>query len=236
MGLKSRGDGPRVLETACVCRGRRRFFFLFGSRSSASLPRAEIAASGPKPRGRLGHGTGSPPRPLLSETECTPRHTRTTWTSGKASIEKATGIQAPLDLNRPPLKRPLSGFSPGLLAVRRLGLSPLLWSRWGQRLASCWRSPDAIFSDEWGTEDLGRGTVSALSSTDADHYSESGLVRATVAGAALGGPGCWRRSGKPALIWPGSRRRKLAFFLRGARRGAYGRMIGRRRTGVRLNG
>ena len=79
---------------------------------------------------------------------------------------------------RPALYRPPYGiFSfPGIAEVRARGLEPLLWSRWGHDWRAG-RSPEAIASE--ATEDLIGGDVLLLH--DADHYSEPGCWRGTVA-------------------------------------------------------
>ena len=90
---------------------------------------------------------------------------------GIASIEDATGL-------RPELYRPPYGiFSyPGMVEVRARGLRSLLWSRWGHD----WRAarPPAEITAE-ATRDLDAGDVLLLH--DADHYSEPGCWRGTVA-------------------------------------------------------
>jgi peptidoglycan-N-acetylglucosamine deacetylase len=90
---------------------------------------------------------------------------------GIATIEDAVGM-------RPELYRPPYGiFSyPGIAEVRARGLRPLLWSRWGHD----WRAgrPTAKIVAE-ATKDLRGGDVLLLH--DADHYSEPGSWRGTVA-------------------------------------------------------
>jgi peptidoglycan/xylan/chitin deacetylase (PgdA/CDA1 family) len=90
---------------------------------------------------------------------------------GIAAIELAVG-------ERPELYRPPYGiFSyPGMLEVRARGLRPLLWSRWGHDWRAS-RSPAEIAAEV--TEDLRGGDVLLLH--DADHYSEPGCWRGTVA-------------------------------------------------------
>jgi peptidoglycan/xylan/chitin deacetylase (PgdA/CDA1 family) len=79
---------------------------------------------------------------------------------------------------RPALYRPPYGiFSyPGMVEVRARGLRPLLWSRWGHDWRAS-RSPAEIAAEV--TEDLKGGDVLLLH--DADHYSEPGCWRGTVA-------------------------------------------------------
>jgi peptidoglycan/xylan/chitin deacetylase (PgdA/CDA1 family) len=82
-------------------------------------------------------------------------------------------------VGRPPhLYRPAYGiFSPaGLAQVRRRGLTPLLWSRWGRDWRAG-RAPGSIAREV--TRDLTAGDVLLLH--DADHYSAPGCWRATVA-------------------------------------------------------
>jgi peptidoglycan/xylan/chitin deacetylase (PgdA/CDA1 family) len=90
---------------------------------------------------------------------------------GMATIEDAIG--APTALYRPPY----GIFSyPSLVEVRARGLEPLLWSRWGHD----WRidrTPEQIAAES--TEDLREGDVLLLH--DADHYSQPGCWRGTVA-------------------------------------------------------
>jgi peptidoglycan-N-acetylglucosamine deacetylase len=78
----------------------------------------------------------------------------------------------------PALYRPPYGiFSyPGMLEVQARGLRPLLWSRWGHDWRSS-RSAGEIAAEV--TDGLRGGDVLLLH--DADHYSEPGCWRATVA-------------------------------------------------------
>ncbi|HEX5821419.1 MAG TPA: polysaccharide deacetylase family protein [Solirubrobacterales bacterium] len=90
---------------------------------------------------------------------------------GIAAIEDAVGL-------RPELYRPPYGiFSyPGMVEVQARGLRSLLWSRWGHD----WRAgrTGAEIAAE-ATRDLDAGDVLLLH--DADHYSEPGCWRGTVA-------------------------------------------------------
>jgi peptidoglycan/xylan/chitin deacetylase (PgdA/CDA1 family) len=90
---------------------------------------------------------------------------------GIAAIEDAVGL-------RPELYRPPYGtFSyPGMVEVRARGLRPLLWSRWGHDWRAA-RSAAEIAAEV--TRDLNAGEVLLLH--DADHYSEPGCWRGTVA-------------------------------------------------------
>jgi peptidoglycan-N-acetylglucosamine deacetylase len=90
---------------------------------------------------------------------------------GIAAIEDAAGV-------RPGFYRPPYGiFSlPGIAEVRARGLRPILWSRWGHDWRAT-RPPEAIAAEV--TEDLRAGDVLLLH--DADHYSQPGSWRGTVA-------------------------------------------------------
>jgi peptidoglycan/xylan/chitin deacetylase (PgdA/CDA1 family) len=90
---------------------------------------------------------------------------------GIAAIEDAAGT-------RPELYRPPYGiFSfPGIAEVKARGLEPLLWSRWGHDWRAA-RPPEAIATE--ATEELRTGDVLLLH--DADHYSQPGCWRGTVA-------------------------------------------------------
>jgi peptidoglycan/xylan/chitin deacetylase (PgdA/CDA1 family) len=68
----------------------------------------------------------------------------------------------------------------GLAAVRRRGLEPLLWSRWGKDWPSG-QAPEQIASR--ATRGLSRGDVILLH--DADSYSSPGSHRATAAATPL---------------------------------------------------
>jgi peptidoglycan/xylan/chitin deacetylase (PgdA/CDA1 family) len=90
---------------------------------------------------------------------------------GIAAIEDATG-------SRPELYRPPYGiFSyPGMVEVQARGLRSLLWSRWGHDWRAG-RAPAEIAAEV--TRELDAGDVLLLH--DADHYSEPGCWRGTVA-------------------------------------------------------
>ena len=90
---------------------------------------------------------------------------------GIAAIEDAAGM-------RPELYRPPYGiFSyPGIVEVQARGLRSLLWSRWGHDWRAA-RSGAEIAAEV--TRDLDAGDV--LLMHDADHYSEPGCWRGTVA-------------------------------------------------------
>jgi peptidoglycan-N-acetylglucosamine deacetylase len=90
---------------------------------------------------------------------------------GIAAIEDAVGL-------RPELYRPPYGiFSyPGMVETKARGLRSLLWSRWGHDWRAA-RSGAEIAAEV--TRDLDAGEV--LLFHDADHYSEPGCWRGTVA-------------------------------------------------------
>jgi peptidoglycan-N-acetylglucosamine deacetylase len=90
---------------------------------------------------------------------------------GIAAIEDAVGV-------RPDLYRPPYGiFSyPGMIEVKARGLRPLLWSRWGHDWRAS-RSAAEIATEV--TAEVRGGDVLLLH--DADHYSEPGCWRGTVA-------------------------------------------------------
>jgi peptidoglycan/xylan/chitin deacetylase (PgdA/CDA1 family) len=86
-------------------------------------------------------------------------------------IEGAVGV-------RPELYRPPYGiFSyPGIVEVRARGLRSMLWSRWGHDWRAA-RPPAEIAAEVTGELDAG----DVLLLHDADHYSEPGSWRGTVA-------------------------------------------------------
>ena len=110
------------------------------------------------------HGFRHRPQPLIGAAAVEDDLAR-----GAAAIERATGA-------RPSLHRPPYGlYSPaGLEAVRRRGLNPLLWSRWGKD----WRrltTPERIAARAGAN--LRPGDVILLH--DADFYSSRGSHRRT---------------------------------------------------------
>jgi peptidoglycan/xylan/chitin deacetylase (PgdA/CDA1 family) len=90
---------------------------------------------------------------------------------GIGAIEDAVGL-------RPEIYRPPYGiFSyPGMVEVKARGLRSLLWSRWGHDWRAT-RPPEKITAEV--ARDLDAGEVLLLH--DADHYSEPGCWRGTVA-------------------------------------------------------
>jgi peptidoglycan/xylan/chitin deacetylase (PgdA/CDA1 family) len=157
-------DGtPAVLE-ALRDRGAEAIFFLCGEQVERDPALArEIVAAG---HTAAVHGYRHrnvlrlPPRTFVEDLE-----------RGIAAIEDAAGI-------RPDLYRPPYGILslPGIAEVRARGLEPLLWSRWGHDWRAA-RPPEAIAAEV--TEDLRAGDVLLLH--DADHYSQPGCWRGTVA-------------------------------------------------------
>lgn len=99
-----------------------------------------------------------------------PRVLRADYDRGLDAVQRATGVHC--ELYRPPY----GIFSLGAVAeVRRRGLEPLLWSRWGRDWARG-ATPQSIA--RLVLRDVGPGDVILLH--DADHYSVPGSHRATV--------------------------------------------------------
>lgn len=102
------------------------------------------------------------------------RPPRSTWTDlarACAVVEQATGAA-------PRLYRPPYGVANAavLMAARRLGLRPVLWSRWGRD----WEGQATAASiAAKATRDLRGGEIVLLH--DADHYASPGSWRATLA-------------------------------------------------------
>jgi peptidoglycan/xylan/chitin deacetylase (PgdA/CDA1 family) len=93
-------------------------------------------------------------------------------------VQRAADVIATIAAPPVPVYRPPYGiFSPaGLALVRQLGLEPWLWSRWGRD----WRADATATSvARLATRGLRDGDVVLLH--DADHYSDAGSWRATVA-------------------------------------------------------
>jgi peptidoglycan-N-acetylglucosamine deacetylase len=150
---------PRVLELLRD-RGVRATFFLVGEqvRRTGAL-RDEIAAAG--------HDIalhGDTHRTLV---RLTPRMLRTDLDRGSDAVRPTVGLH----------RAPYGIYSLGALReVRRRGLTPLLWSRWGRD----WRaSATAAQIARDVTRDLHPGDVLLLH--DADDYSAPGSWRATLA-------------------------------------------------------
>ncbi|CAB4347253.1 unannotated protein [freshwater metagenome] len=95
-----------------------------------------------------------------------------------ADLDRAQETIGELTGQRPRFHRPPLGIYsyPGLKIARRLGLEPLLWSRWGRD----WSAKSSAASiTEMVTADLTPGDVLLLH--DADWYSDAGCWRNTVA-------------------------------------------------------
>jgi peptidoglycan-N-acetylglucosamine deacetylase len=155
-------DGPHPEGTPAVLRvleeaGIKATFFLVGEQvERRPALAAEIAARGH--RVAL-HAYRHRPQPAMSA-----RAVRDDVARGAEVISRATGVE--LKWHRPPYGL----YSPaGLEAVRRGGMRPILWSRWGKD----WRrltTPERIAAR--ATRDLSAGDVILLH--DADFYSSRG--------------------------------------------------------------
>jgi peptidoglycan-N-acetylglucosamine deacetylase len=162
-------DGPHPEGTPAVLevlreREARGVFFVCGEQVARNpVLTAEIAAAG---HTVAVHGYRH--RTML---RLAPRTFVDDLTRGIAAIEDTAGV-------RPALYRPPYGiFSlPGIAEVRARGLRPLLWSRWGHDWRAA-RTPEAIASEV--TDGLRAGEVLLLH--DADHYTQPGSWRGTVA-------------------------------------------------------
>jgi peptidoglycan/xylan/chitin deacetylase (PgdA/CDA1 family) len=162
-------DGPHPQGTPAVLEalgdaGARAPFFLVGEQveRNPSLA-AEIGAAG--------HTIALHGHRHTNSLRLTPRAFESDLARGIGAIAEATGEEP--DIHR----APYGIYSPAAIeAVRRRGLRPLLWSRWGHD----WRgsaSAQSIASEI--TQDLVGGDVLLLH--DADHYSAPGSWRATAA-------------------------------------------------------
>jgi peptidoglycan/xylan/chitin deacetylase (PgdA/CDA1 family) len=112
------------------------------------------------------------------------RHqTRRQWTGGLVGNDTRQALEAVWDAASvvPRLYRPAHGVfsSTGLRTIRRLGLEPLLWSRWGRDWQ---RGATSAAIARRATAGIRAGDVVLLH--DADHYGARGSWRSTV--AALG--------------------------------------------------
>lgn len=166
-------DGPHVRGTAAVlevlaAHGAPATFFLVGEqvRREPALA-AEIAAAG--------HTIGIHGYRHTLLLRRPPRAVRDDLRRAIDAIGSATGTT-------PRLHRPPYGvFSgPALLTVRRLGLRPLLWSRWGRDWVAR-ATPEGIAAR--ATRGLRNRDVVLLH--DADHYSSADSWRRTVAALPL---------------------------------------------------
>ena len=154
---------PAVLETLREA-GAPATFFLVGEQVERNPAlAAEIAAAG--------HTIAVHGHRHRNSLRLTPRAFESDVERAMAAISEATGTVPEIH------RAPYGIYSPGALeAVRRRGLRPLLWSRWGHD----WRrSATAESIAVEVTEGLCGGDVLLLH--DADHYSASGSWRATAA-------------------------------------------------------
>lgn len=154
---------PAVLE-ALRAAGASATFFLVGEQveRNPSLA-AEVAAAG--------HTVAVHGHRHRNSLRLTPGAFESDVARGIAAIAEATGEEPGIH------RAPYGIYSPPALeAVRRRGLRPLLWSRWGHD----WRgSATARSIASEVTEELRGGDVLLLH--DADHYSAPGSWRATAA-------------------------------------------------------
>jgi peptidoglycan/xylan/chitin deacetylase (PgdA/CDA1 family) len=154
---------PAVLEALEAANAKATFFLCGEQVEREPALAAEIVAAG---HAAAIHGYRHrnmlrlPPRTFVEDLE-----------RGIAAIEDAVGL-------RPEMYRPPYGiFSyPGMVEVRARRLRSLLWSRWGHDWRAT-RPPQKIAAEV--TRELDAGEVLLLH--DADHYSEPGCWRGTVA-------------------------------------------------------
>ena len=162
-------DGPHAEGTPAILEalgrtGTRATFFMVGEQVER-LPAlaADVAAAG--------HGLGVHGYRHRNQLRLSPG-------AVEHDLHRALEVIADAVGNGPRLYRPAYGiFSPaGLARVRRSGLRPFLWSRWGRD----WRA-DATAASVAATvtRDLKAGDVLLLH--DADHYCAPGSWRATAA-------------------------------------------------------
>lgn len=154
---------PRLLE---LLRDRQVIasFFMVGEQvARAPALVAEVAAAG--------HEVALHGHRHRNQLRLAPREVARDLDRGAACLADVTGVL-------PRVYRPPYGiFSPaGLVLVRRRGLAPLLWSKWGRDWAARATAPGIAAKV---TEGLGPGDVLLLH--DADYYSASGSWRKTVA-------------------------------------------------------
>ena len=157
-------EGTPAMLDALERAGARATFFLVGEQVDRDPAlAAEVAAAG--------HGIAVHGYRHRNQLRLTPGMVRSDTDRGLATIAEATGTA-------PSLYRPAYGIfsAGGLSAVRRVGLEPLLWSRWGRDWAAS-ASADSVADRV--TRGLGAGDVLLLH--DADHYSVPGSWRATAA-------------------------------------------------------
>ena len=166
-------DGPHPQGTVAILEALHEAratatFFLVGEQVERHRSLAREIASAGHAIAVHGHRHRNPLR-------LTPGQFRDDLERGIAAIADATGVGP--DYYRPPY----GIFSPAALRiVRRRGLRPLLWSRWGHD----WRgrvSGEAIAAEV--SADLRSGDVLLLH--DADHYSDPGCWRNTAAALSV---------------------------------------------------
>lgn len=162
-------DGPHPEGTPAVLEaldraGARATFFLVGEQVERHpVLAAELAAAG--------HGIAVHGYRHRNQLRLTPGMVAADVERGRQAIATATGAT-------PALYRPAYGIfsAGGLRAVRRLGLEPLLWSRWGRDWAGA-ATAESIAAGVTGQVEPG----DVLLLHDADHYSVPGSWRRTAA-------------------------------------------------------
>jgi peptidoglycan/xylan/chitin deacetylase (PgdA/CDA1 family) len=161
-------DGPDPSSTPLFLEeldrlGLRATFFMLGVNAVAHRSiAAEVATAG--------HEVAAHGHRHVSELFQTPAQVRDDMLRGMHAVADATGL-APRWF-RPPFGT-LSG--PGIVAARRLGLRPVLWSAWGRD----WTpeaTPDSVFAEL--ARDVGSGGTVLLH--DSDCASAPGSWRATL--------------------------------------------------------
>lgn len=154
---------PRVLELLREAQATASFFVVGEQVARAPALVAEMAAAG--------HELALHGQRHRNQLRLSPRQLARDLDRGAAGLAEVTGVL-------PRVYRPPYGiFSPaGLALVRRRGLAPLLWSKWGRDWAARATAPGIAAKV---TRGLGPGDVLLLH--DADHYSAPGSWRRTVA-------------------------------------------------------
>lgn len=157
------GGTPAVLE-ALAAADARAVFFCVGEQVEANPSVLREVVS-------CGHLVGVHGQRHRNQLRLTGRQSREDLARANAVISEVAGMA-------PAFHRPPYGIYswPGFAAVKRAGMEPLLWSRWGHDWRGS-RDPAAITAEV--TRNLGPGDVLLLH--DADHYSASGCWRNTVA-------------------------------------------------------
>ncbi|MFN8161181.1 MAG: polysaccharide deacetylase family protein [Solirubrobacterales bacterium] len=152
---------PRILETLREAGAQATFFLASEQVERRPSLVAEIAAGG--------HGVALHCHRHRNQLRLTPGELRTDTARARALIEDAAGRA--VDLYRPPYGI-FSGV--GLAVIRRAGLVPVLWSRWGRDWSAA-ATPGSVAGRCAGR--LSDGDVLLLH--DADHYSAPGSWRVT---------------------------------------------------------